>query len=94
MTTAALVIVALQQPLAGVVFTLDGVLLGAGDNVFLAWASALALVLVVPALMLASAGDGSVTRLWIALTWFLLVRAAGLLWRIRGRTWLVVGSVR
>jgi putative MATE family efflux protein len=94
MTASALVIVALQQPLAGVVFTLDGVLLGAGDNVYLAWAAGLALVLVVPALALATVGDGSVTRLWIALTWFLAVRAAALVWRIRGRQWLVAGPAR
>lgn len=90
LTAAALVVVAAQQPLAGVVFTLDGVLLGAGDNTFLAWASLAALAGSVPALALA----GSVTGIWLALTLFLALRAAGLVWRVRGTGWMVLGAVR
>ena len=35
---AGLVVAALGQPIAGVVFVLDGVLIGAGDGTYLAWA--------------------------------------------------------
>jgi Na+-driven multidrug efflux pump len=93
LTAAALVIVACQQPLAGVVFTLDGVLLGAGDNRFLAWAALITLVATVPALALAGA-SGSVTGIWVALSLFLLMRALTLLWRVSGRAWLVLGAAR
>ena len=35
-----LLVAAVAQPLAGIVFVLDGVLIGAGDGVYLAWAQA------------------------------------------------------
>ena len=44
-----LVVAAVAQPLAGIVFVLDGVLIGAGDAVFLAWAQLASLALFAPA---------------------------------------------
>jgi putative MATE family efflux protein len=94
MVAAALVVVALQQPLAGVVFVLDGVLLGAGDARFLVWAQLIALAAFTPAAWWVWSTGGSVTQLWLALTVFMLARAGAFLWRVRGTAWLVTGATR
>jgi putative MATE family efflux protein len=94
MVASALVVVALQQPLAGVVFVLDGVLLGAGDAPFLVWAQVLALAAFAPAAWWVLRTQGGVTDLWLALTVFMLARAAAFLWRVRGTAWLVTGATR
>ena len=44
----ALLVVALIQPLSGVVFVLDGVLIGAGDGAYLAWAGLAVLAVYAP----------------------------------------------
>ena len=94
MVASALVVVALQQPLAGVVFVLDGVLLGAGDARFLVLAQVLALAAFAPAAWWVLHAQGSVTSLWWALTVFMLARGAAFLWRVRGSAWLVTGATR
>ncbi|HEX6888495.1 MAG TPA: MATE family efflux transporter [Candidatus Nanopelagicales bacterium] len=94
MVAAAMVVVALQQPLAGLVFVLDGVLLGAGDFGYLVWAQVVALLAFAPAAWWVLRTDGSVTELWLALTVFMLARAAAFLLRIRGESWLVPGAAR
>ncbi len=94
MVAAALLVVALQQPLAGVVFVLDGVLLGAGDARFLVWAQVLALVAFAPAAWWVLHIQGSVAQLWLALTVFMLARAGAFLLRVRGDRWLVTGATR
>ena len=94
MIASALVVVALMQPLAGVVFVLDGVLLGAGDAMYLVWAQVLALVAFAPAAWAVLHTDGTVTGLWLALTVFMAARALAFLVRIRGRAWLVTGATR
>ncbi|MEZ5096082.1 MAG: hypothetical protein R2731_08095 [Nocardioides sp.] len=43
-----LLVAALGQPVAGVVFVLDGVLIGAGDGRYLAWAGLVVLVVYAP----------------------------------------------
>ena len=56
---SALLVVAIQQPLAGWVFVLDGVLIGAGDGRFLAAASVATMVAFLPvALLVAGTGAG------------------------------------
>ncbi len=94
MVSSALVVVALQQPLAGVVFVLDGVLLGAGDARYLVKAQLLALAGFAPAALLVLAVGGTVTQLWLALVVFMACRAAAFLWRVRGSDWLVLGAQR
>ncbi len=94
MIASALVVVALMQPLAGVVFVLDGVLLGAGDAVYLVWAQVVALVAFAPAAWAVLHTDGTVTGLWLALTVFMAARGLAFLVRIRGRAWLVTGATR
>ena len=51
-----LLVAALGQPIAGVVFVLDGVLIGAGDGRYLAWGGLLVLAAYAPAALLAAAG--------------------------------------
>ena len=97
--TAALVVVALTQPLAGFVFVLDGVLIGAGDGPYLARAGVLTLVAYLPlaALVLIApvAGTAGLVWLWVSFAGgFMLARAVTLGLRERGGAWLVVGAVR
>ena len=46
---AALVVAAVTMPMAGWVFVLDGVLIGAGDGRYLAWVGMLTLAVYAPA---------------------------------------------
>ena len=92
--SSALLVLALLQPLSGVVFALDGVLIGAGDTRWLAWAQIVVLIAFLPAAWLVLANSWSVDALWWALGWFLLVRALLLVGRARGSAWLVTGAVR
>lgn len=92
--SSALLVLALLQPMAGVVFALDGVLIGAGDTRWLAWAQVVVLIAFLPAAWLVLAGDGDVADLWWALGWFLLIRAVLVVWRARGSAWLITGATR
>jgi putative MATE family efflux protein len=86
-----LVFVAALQPLNAVVFVLDGVLIGAGDMRFLAWAMAAAAVVFVPAAGAVLALGWGIGWLWASLGLLMATRAAALVWRFTGDTWLVVG---
>src|SRR5690242_1980650 len=70
---AVLVVAALQQPAAGVVFVLDGVLIGAGDQRYLAWAGVAALAVYLPAVLAVRALHGGLVALWLAYSLWLLV---------------------
>ncbi len=81
-----------QQPVAGVVFALDGVLLGAGDAAYLRTATMLsALVGYLPMIWLSLAFGWGLIGIWVGLTLFLLLRLAALLLRARSGRWAVVG---
>jgi putative MATE family efflux protein len=82
--------VALFQPVCGLVFVLDGVLIGAGDQRYLAWAALWATLAYLPCAFFAS-GFG-VAALWCALGVWMLVRAATLSKRAVGTDWLVTGA--
>ena len=85
-----LVVAALAQPLAGIVFVLDGVLIGAGDAVYLAWAQLATLLVFAPAAWLVGGRD--LTWLWVAFgACFMGGRAVTLVWRARGDRWLRLG---
>ncbi len=81
-------LLALMQPLAAVVFALDGILIGAGDTRYLAAAMALSLAVFVPFALLA----GSLTALWWALNGLIVVRLLTLVPRFVRRRWVVVGA--
>ena len=91
---AVLVVAALQQPVAGVVFVLDGVLIGAGDQRYLAKAGVLALAVYLPAVLAVRVLHGGLVALWLAYSLWLLVRFVTLTLRARGSRWLVTGAVR
>lgn len=93
----ALLILALSQPIAGFVFVLDGVLMGAGDARFLALAGVINLVPYAPALvavwLVHPTGSGGLT--WLAAAFFgvyMLARAGTLGWRVRRPAWLTAGA--
>ena len=99
----AFLVVAIAQWLAGFVFVVDGVLMGAGDTVWLAVAMVGAGVVWVPATLWTSAGGAvlpggfgqPLAGLWV---WFgigfLALRGVGLWWRFRADGWLVTGATR
>jgi len=93
----ALLILAVAQPIAGVVFVLDGVLMGANDARYLAIAGGLNLVPFLPALwIIAATGvDGAAGLIWLAVAFFgiyLLARLATLGWRVRSGRWVTAGA--
>ena len=83
---------AAMMPAAGLVFALDGVLIGAGDVTFLATITILAGVLAFAPINIAALhwhwGIGGV---WAGLSAFILVRLAGMVARTRGDRWVVLG---
>ncbi len=89
---AVLLVAAVGQPVAGVVFVLDGVLIGAGDGRFLAWGGLLTLAVYAPAALLSVAAGGGLLTVWIAFTVvFMGARLVVLVGRARGDAWLVTG---
>jgi putative MATE family efflux protein len=83
---------ALMQPIAAMVFALDGILIGAGDGRFLAGAMVLAFAAFVP-IALASLHYGwGVRGVWVGLDVLMLVRCATLGVRFAGERWVVLGA--
>ena len=91
---AVLIIVAVQQPAAGVVFVLDGVLIGAGDQDYLAVTGLVNLAIFAVAAAAVVAGHGGLIALWLAFSVWMLARLATLTLRARSSRWLVTGAVR
>jgi MATE family, multidrug efflux pump len=105
---AGLVVVALSQPLSGLVFVLDGVLIGAGDGRWLAGAQVAVLLAYLPLVLWVRASETAqlassdtaatqahaVTVLWWAVVAFMALRGVALGWRARGDAWLVTGAAR
>lgn len=91
---SVLVVAALAQPVAGVVFVLDGILIGADDGSFLAAAQAAVLVLFAPlAVAVVLTGHGLVA-LWAVFGGaFMGGRCVALWLRERGAGWLPVQGV-
>ena len=90
----ALLVVAISQPICGVVFVLDGVLMGAGDGPYLAWAMVLTLAVFAPLALLVPALGGGLTALWAAMTLMMAVRMLTLWLRSRSGRWIVTGATR
>jgi putative MATE family efflux protein len=80
-------------PVAGVVFALDGVLIGAGDVGFLRTITIVAAVFTFAPMNLATLhwhwGLGGI---WAGLALFIVVRFVAMVWRVRGDHWLVTGA--
>ncbi|MCQ3814970.1 MAG: MATE family efflux transporter [Acidimicrobiia bacterium] len=94
LTAFLLIHVAVQQPVAGVVFALDGILIGAGNLRFLAvtmWIAAA--VLIAGGLVVLATGAG-IGWLWFCLEAWLISRAIMLVARFRTPKWQVTGAHR
>ncbi|HUY50247.1 MAG TPA: MATE family efflux transporter [Streptosporangiaceae bacterium] len=89
-----LLVAAAQQPVAGVVFVLDGVLIGAGDQDYLALAGLAAAAVFGLAAAVVVTLHGGLVALWLAVSLWLLARFVTLTLRARGSRWLVTGAVR
>jgi putative MATE family efflux protein len=91
-----LLVAAAFQPVAGLVFVLDGVLIGAGDGRYLAWGGVVVLAVFAPvALVVARWATGPTGLLWLWLVFGLLFmgsRAVVLVHRARGTRWMVPGA--
>jgi putative MATE family efflux protein len=91
---AVLLVAAISQPINGVVFVLDGVLIGAGDGRYLAVAGIIALILFAPLALSVQWFDGRIVALWWAFGGYMLLRFITLMLRERRDGWLVTGAVR
>jgi putative MATE family efflux protein len=85
-----LVVVAVIQPVSGVVFVLDGILIGAGDGPYLARAGFIALVVYAP--LAVALSHWGFTWLWVAYGGFMAARLATLMLRERSDRWMVSGG--
>ena len=97
--TVALFVLAVSQPLAGYVFVLDGVLMGAGDVRYLALVGVVNLSVYLPVLWwvhrTVSGGEETQIIFWLWLAFavvFMGARALTLGVRAAGRRWMVLGA--
>ncbi len=95
--TAAMVVIGVLMPIAGWVFVLDGVLIGAGDGRYLAWTGMITLVVYVPVALAIRAwapdGPAGLAWLWVAFAGvFMMARAVTTGLRVRTDAWMVVGD--
>ncbi|MEU3184916.1 MATE family efflux transporter [Streptomyces sp. NPDC006923] len=90
----ALLVVAVSQPIAGIVYVLDGVLMGAGDGPYLAGAMLVTLAVFAPVALLVPALGGGLTALWWAMGLMMAIRMLTLWLRTRSGRWLITGATR
>ncbi|MGP3998476.1 MATE family efflux transporter [Streptomyces sp. 8N706] len=90
----ALLVVACAQPVSGVVFVLDGVLMGAGDGPYLAWAMIATLAVFAPVALAVPSLGGGLTALWWVMGLMMAVRLLTLAVRARSGRWIVTGATR
>ena len=88
----ALIVLAIAQPVCGIVFVLDGVLIGAGEGRYLAIVGVLNLVPFVPALLVPVwiGASGAAGLAWLAAAFFgvyMLARLLTLGYRVRSDGW-------
>ncbi|GAA1793069.1 MATE family efflux transporter [Agromyces lapidis] len=93
----AFVVLGLSAPLGGLVFVLDGVLIGAGDARYLAWTGLVNLAAFVPLALgvVAIAPPGAAGPAWLMAAFaigYLAARAVTLGLRARGDRWMVTGA--
>ncbi len=93
----ALIVLAVAQPLAGLVFVLDGILIGAGDARYLGLTGLVNLAVFAPLLLIVALTgvSGAAGLAWLSASWFigyLAARFATLALRARGTDWMVAGA--
>ncbi|WP_129841479.1 MATE family efflux transporter [Streptomyces sp. RFCAC02] len=90
-----LLVAAVCQPVAGVVFVLDGVLMGAGDGLYLAGAMLVTLAVFAPVALLVPVLGGGITALWWVFGGLMMAtRLVTLALRARTGRWVVTGAAR
>jgi putative MATE family efflux protein len=90
---AILLIAAVAQPVCGVVFVLDGVLIGAGDGRYLALGGLATLAAYVPVLVLVIVAGGGLAWVWLVFSAvFMGARFVVLMLRARSDHWLITGA--
>jgi putative MATE family efflux protein len=88
-----ILVMALGIPLAGYVFVLDGVLIGAGDARYLALAGLISLLVYLPLLAVVTASGAGLPWLWVVFgLGYIGARAVTLGVRARGDKWIVTGA--
>jgi putative MATE family efflux protein len=92
LTAFLLVFVGIMQPINGVVFVLDGLLIGAGDVRFLAWAMVFAAAVFAPCAWLVLVYDGGIGWLWASLLLLMIVRLVTLGLRWSSGAWAIPGA--
>jgi putative MATE family efflux protein len=84
-----------MMPVGGVLFALDGVLLGAGDNAFMRTVTVFAAVFgYIPIALCALHFGWGIGGVWAGLAAFIGLRFVGMAWRTLVGKWVVVGEVR
>jgi len=91
--SASLWWVALSQPVNALAFSLDGILVGAGDLRFLAMAMVTAAMAVVPIGVAIVLTDAPLWWIWAGMLVFMSLRLIGLGGRYRGDRWVRLGAV-
>lgn len=91
-TASVLVIAAIQQPIAGYLFALDGVLIGAGDLDYLAKTVSLAAVMFMAFAFVVQRNGLGLNWLWVAIGLFITVRAIAVGLRFRTSAWQTTGA--
>jgi putative MATE family efflux protein len=82
-----------MQPAAGVLFALDGVLIGAGDVAFMRTLTLVsALGVFIPITLAALHWQWGIAGVWAGLTGFILARLVGMVARTAGTRWMVTGT--
>jgi putative MATE family efflux protein len=92
LTAFLLVFVGIMQPINGIVFVLDGLLIGAGDVRFLAWAMVFAAAVFIPCALMVLVFEGGIGWLWATLLLLMAVRAVTLGVRWASDAWAVPGA--
>ena len=87
-----LLVLALLLPLGGLVFVLDGVLIGAGDARYLALAGTVVTLAYIPVAIAVDAAGAGLVWLWAAYGVSLLGRGLALGLRARGTAWQRLGA--
>jgi putative MATE family efflux protein len=90
---SVLLTVGLMQPLAGAVFVLDGILIGAGDSRYLAIAMTGAMLCFVPFAIAVAVTGAPLAALWASLWVFMVARLYGMARRYRRDDWMVTGAL-
>ena len=88
------VVVAASQPIGALLYVLDGILIGAGDTRYLAWAMLVALATFLPLAGTVLVTEAGIVALWWALACWLLARLLAVALRYRSGAWARSGPTR